>query len=207
MATATRFALPAERSFCYPAAMDVQRTQRAQLVEQLGAVFQRQGYDGATLAQLAAVTGLGKASLYHHFPGGKEEMAQVLVRRSVANLERVAFSRLQGPGEPRKRLLAFLEGFSEYVEQGRGNCLLAVMLQGSSRALFADQISAQFQDWQPAVAAVFEELGEKPKRAQRSAGNLLDTLYGSLLVSRLLDDPKHFQQSIKRLGKRLGKRP
>ena len=195
--------VPAERSFCYAVGMEGQRTQRTQLIEQLGSVFQQQGYDGATLARLAAVTGLGKASLYHHFPGGKEEMAQVLVRHAVANLEQGAFSRLQGRGDPRRRLLDFVDGFCAYAEQGRANCLLAVLVQGSARPLFADQISAQLRDWQSMLAGVFEELGEKPKRAHRSAGQLLDTLHGSLIMARLLNDPRHFQQAAKRLRKRL----
>lgn len=40
-------------------------------------LFRESGYDGVSLAQIAVATGLGKASLYHHFPGGKVEMALV----------------------------------------------------------------------------------------------------------------------------------
>ena len=39
-------------------------------VPQLLTVFQRYGYEGATLAKLSAATGLGKASLYHYFSQG-----------------------------------------------------------------------------------------------------------------------------------------
>ena len=42
---------------------------REGLLETLGAVFESRGYDGATLSLLSAATGLGKASLYHPFPG------------------------------------------------------------------------------------------------------------------------------------------
>ncbi|MFT7651655.1 MAG: TetR/AcrR family transcriptional repressor of lmrAB and yxaGH operons, partial [Candidatus Azotimanducaceae bacterium] len=44
---------------------------KTQLTEDLRQVFITRGYDGATLAHLSASTGLSKASLYHHFPGGK----------------------------------------------------------------------------------------------------------------------------------------
>ena len=37
-------------------------------------LFRQHGYDGVSLAKIAAATELGKASLYHHFPGGKAEM-------------------------------------------------------------------------------------------------------------------------------------
>ena len=48
---------------------------REVVLERLLATFRDQGYDGASLAELSAATGLGKSSLYHHFPGGKVDMA------------------------------------------------------------------------------------------------------------------------------------
>lgn len=42
-------------------------------------LFRQYGYDGATLSKISEATGLGKASLYHHFPGGKDEMVEVVL--------------------------------------------------------------------------------------------------------------------------------
>ena len=54
-----------------------------QLLERLTRVFQDHGYQGASLSLIAEATGLGRASLYHRFPGGKTDMAvAVLDRRS-----------------------------------------------------------------------------------------------------------------------------
>ena len=173
------------------------------LLEQLMAVFQQQGYEGATLAKLAAASGLGKASLYHHFPGGKDEIARVLMRKAIADLQRLAFSRLKGSGSARGRLAALLDGFCDYVDQGRGHCLLAVLAQGGARPYYGSEIAAQFQDWLQMVTEVFEERGEKPKRAKRSAKRFVEQLYGILLMSKILDQPEHFQQATKRLRKTL----
>ncbi|MFV2091191.1 MAG: TetR/AcrR family transcriptional regulator, partial [Pseudomonadales bacterium] len=74
---------------------------RKTLLRALREVFEAKGFDGTTLTQLAESTGLGKASLYHHFPGGKGEMAAVLLRGSVAELEQLAFARLAGRLPPR----------------------------------------------------------------------------------------------------------
>lgn len=178
-------------------------TARTTLIEQLMVVFQQQGYEGATLAKLAAASGLGKASLYHHFPGGKDEIARVLMRKSIADLQRLAFSRLQAPGLSRDRLGALLDGFSEYVDQGRGHCLLAVLAQGGARPYYGTEIAAQFQDWLQMVAEVFEERGEKPKRAKRSADHFVEQIYGALIVSKIFDQPGHFRRAIKRLRKTL----
>jgi AcrR family transcriptional regulator len=178
---------------------------RTQLIEQLSAVFERNGYAGATLSQLAAATGLSKSSLYHHFPGGKREMAQALLRHAVAEVEVLAFSCLQGPERPTTRLAAFLEGFSRYVEDGAGHCLLAVLAQGGARTELGDEIAAQVGDWTRLLTKTLEESGVKPKRARRLAGDLLDQLYGSLTVGKMLNDPDHFRRTVKRIAKRLRK--
>ncbi len=180
---------------------------RNALLEQLVPVFRERGYEGATLVQLAAATGLGKASLYHHFPGGKAEMAAVLLRKSVAELQRSAFAHLQRTKRaPVERLDAFIDGFSDYVAEGRSHCLVAVLAQGSAASVHGDLINNQFTDWRNTLITVFEELGEKPKRARRSADQLLDELYGALLTAKLLGNTNHFLRCIKRLKKALATR-
>ncbi|WP_315889750.1 TetR/AcrR family transcriptional regulator [Kovacikia minuta] len=42
-------------------------------------LFRQFGYDGVTLSKISQATGLGKASLYHHFPGGKDEMVETVL--------------------------------------------------------------------------------------------------------------------------------
>jgi AcrR family transcriptional regulator len=178
---------------------------RSQLIEQLSEVFERNGYAGATLTQLAAAAGLSKSSLYHHFPGGKREMAEALLRHAVAELEVQAFGKLQGPDRPAARLEAFLDGFARYVDGGRGHCLLAVLAQGGAREELGERIADQVRDWSALLANTLEQSGVKPKRARRLAGDLLDQLYGALTVGKMLGDPGHFARAVRRVAKRLGK--
>ncbi|MEQ8860641.1 MAG: TetR/AcrR family transcriptional regulator [Pseudomonadales bacterium] len=176
-------------------------SQRTDLIQRLGQVFRDRGYEGATLTQLAAASGLSKASLYHHFPGGKAEMADVLVRDAVAQAERLAFARLRGPEPAEQRLQRFVEGFADYLERSGGLCLLGVLALGSARPTLGETISTQFLDWQDRLTAVFEAGGHKPKGAARRAGELLNVLYGAQMVSALTDDRRHLNRSLKRLAR------
>ena len=176
---------------------------REGLLETLGAVFESRGYDGATLSLLSATTGLGKASLYHHFPGGKADMAAALLRDRVSLLERLAFSRLQGSMPPAVRLAEFIDGFREYVQDGQQNCLLLVFREGTAGAQHGENIADQYTDWQSRLAATFEESGLKPKRAERAAAELLSSLYGALVTARLTGNPDTFKRQAKRLKKAL----
>lgn len=179
------------------------RTTREALLASLGEVFESYGYDGATLTQLSAATGLGKASLYHHFPGGKAEMAAALLRDRVANLERVAFARLQGNLPPGERLAAFIDGFREYVQDGERACLIQSFAQGSAAERHGETIARQYEDWRRRLADVYAESGMKPKRADRAAADLLSGLYGGLITSTLSRDPDTFRRQAKRLKRGL----
>lgn len=180
-------------------------TRRAALLDTLAGVFRERGYEGATLTELAAATGLGKASLYHHFPGGKAEMCDALIRAAVAEAQTRAFSHLRGGEPPAARLQQFLAGYSGYLEHAGGPCLLGVLAMGSARQSHGGRIAAQFRDWQADLARVFEDAGQKPKRAGRSAAEVFNTLYGAQMSAALLDDPRHVPRSLKRLARRLEK--
>jgi TetR/AcrR family transcriptional repressor of lmrAB and yxaGH operons len=180
---------------------------RDTLLTELAAVFLSRGYEGATLTELARATGLGKASLYHHFPGGKEEMAAVLLRDAAARLDQTAFARLEEQRPATERLQLFIDGFDRYVEHGERNCLVAILAQGSIGEHHGTQIADQFRDWQQRLAGVFEEAGDKPKRAMREASALLAGLYGYLLTARLHQEPRHFSRGIKTLKKALPELP
>src|SRR4029078_11124737 len=46
---------------------------KPEMFSRLMDLFREKGFDGASLADISESTGLGKSSLYHHFPNGKEE--------------------------------------------------------------------------------------------------------------------------------------
>ncbi len=165
----------------------------------LQSVFLRSGYAGASVARLAAATELGKASLYHYFPGGKEEMGATLVRETVAHLQQQVFAHLSRQANPEKALSQCIDAFVEYCENGQLNCLIAQFALENAPVLEREQIAAQFEDWQRQLANRFEDLGHKPKSALRAARQLLAELYGALLMANLMGQPKELRRAAKRL--------
>ena len=176
---------------------------RESLLAQLEIVFRSRGYEGATLAQLAEATGLGKASLYHHFPGGKTEMAAVLLRDAVVRLERMAFSKLSGSRRAEERIKRFINGFNDYTHGGERSCLIAVFAQGSMSEQHGAMIAEQYRDWTRRLALVIEDTGVKPKKPDRTSHQMLALLYGHQLSATLLNDPAQIRRGIKRIRKSL----
>jgi AcrR family transcriptional regulator len=60
---------------------------RDRLVEVSATLLQRQGLAGTGIKQILAEAGAPYSSLYHHFPGGKDELAAVAVRTSGARYQ------------------------------------------------------------------------------------------------------------------------
>ncbi|HYZ15520.1 MAG TPA: helix-turn-helix domain-containing protein, partial [Candidatus Acidoferrum sp.] len=80
-------------------------------VERLFTVFRDQGYAGASISQIAEATGLGRSSLYHYFPGGKEDMALAVLEHVEASMRERLFSPLRGAGSPTKRLKGMIDAY------------------------------------------------------------------------------------------------
>lgn len=61
-------------------------------------LFQQRGYHGVGLSEILAQARAPKGSLYHHFPGGKAQLAIAAVEAIAADYE-AAFERLRARGQ------------------------------------------------------------------------------------------------------------
>ena len=89
---------------------------RAVIIEAAGRLFGERGYDGATLDEIAAVSGVTKPILYRHF-ADKQDLYLALLRRHRDDLSTFAPA-IPQEGTPEQRLRAILELWFAYA-QGR----------------------------------------------------------------------------------------
>jgi TetR/AcrR family transcriptional repressor of lmrAB and yxaGH operons len=166
-------------------------------------LFRQYGYDGATLSKISQETGLGKASLYHHFPGGKDEMVEVVLNFLENWLDQNILQPLSRPGDALARLQGMCDRLSEFYEGGQQPCLCAILLLGSSRGVFHSRVKALFRAWIDAIAAVLVEAEIEQDLAQQKGEDVVIAIQGALILSQGLDDPSAFQRVIQTLPKQL----
>lgn len=176
---------------------------KSQLLALLQPTFTQYGFNGASIARLATATGLGKASLYHHFPGGKNEIAGVLLRQAVEQLQSKVFVSQGKRSSPGERLAGVVDRFAEYCDDGQSFCLVALFAQEQAPVIDQPAIAELFTTWRGVLAECYEAAGYKPKAANRAAAALINTLYGALLMARMTDEPKLFLQAAKRCKNQL----
>src|SRR4051812_2520322 len=73
---------------------------RKQTLRAASELFRRQGYNGTGLKQIVEESGAPKGSLYHHFPGGKIELAIESVGRSGRAIGRAMLQVLESTDDP-----------------------------------------------------------------------------------------------------------
>src|ERR1700744_3469230 len=97
---------------------------RAEVVAQFFTVFRDRGFEGATLSEIANATGLGKSSLYHYFPNGKDDMVLAIFSLLEQWMADNVYAPLHGDGAPAQKLRSMLRAFDELYDGGRNACVL-----------------------------------------------------------------------------------
>ena len=89
--------------------------ERRELIEEAArAVFAEYGYHAASIGEIAARSGITKATLYDHFPS-KEALHLELLREQRDELLRIVTPTLEGGGSAEERVRRALDGFYAYV--------------------------------------------------------------------------------------------
>ncbi|MBS1804310.1 MAG: TetR/AcrR family transcriptional regulator [Acidobacteria bacterium] len=159
-------------------------------------LFRQQGYEGTSLNDLAAATGLEKASLYYRFPGGKRDMALAAAAHVGQWFESDIFGPLNGPGPATDRIKAVSRALRTFYGDGSKPCVLdALSLRGGPPELAA-ALSGAYKSWLESFAAVARESGLSRRLAEDRAREALIQIEGSLVLSRVTGNRKIFLETI-----------
>jgi TetR/AcrR family transcriptional regulator, lmrAB and yxaGH operons repressor len=178
-------------------------TERNDTLSVLAEVFREHGYEGASLSLIGTATGLGKGSLYHFFPGGKEEMAAAVLAQIDAWFESNVFVPLRDASDPARAIGAMLDTTEEYFRSGRRVCLVGALALGDARDRFAAAVRSYFARWVDALAEALVRSGRDNARAKALAEEAVAAIQGAIVLARALDDPATFSRAVTRLRLRL----
>ncbi len=171
--------------------------EKADLLPALGECFREHGYEGASLARICAATGLGKGSLYHFFPGGKDEMLAAVLADIDGWFEREIFTplRADAPGGA----LAMIDAVDGYFRSGGRVCLVGILALTDARDRFSSAVSGYFERWIAALAAALGSAADPRAEAEE----IVAFIQGAILLSRALNDSGVFVRAMDQLRRRL----
>lgn len=180
--------------------MRPQKVQDIEILTGLTKVFRSKGYEGASLKDLSEATGLKKASLYHRFPNGKQEMAAAVMNHLDEWVEEHIFQALlDTTSTPQVRLKNGISAIKELYNGGDETCIFRAMSMQGGLELFEEQVKNGIGEW----INTFEQLGIafqlSTAVAKAKAIETVIEIQGSLIVTKGRGDTKIFENTLKNI--------
>jgi AcrR family transcriptional regulator len=153
-------------------------------------LFRRQGYAGTGLKQVVGEAGAPFGSLYHFFPGGKEELGEAVLRAGGAFfLALYEAIQAQAPDVP-SGIAGFFAGAGETLRATdyADACPIATVAGevASTHPVLRAAAADAFESWLTALTADLHRAGAPAADARSLALAILAALEGAFLLSRTL---------------------
>ena len=170
-----------------------------EIVDKLFTIFRDQGFEGASLADLSRATGLGKSSLYHYFPEGKQQMAEAVLHRAQQVVDRAVLGVAEGPEPLKAKTRLIAAALREMYAGGRTSCVLGQLAASEMGAPARENLRLAFDHWIEAVTRLGREAGMTPVRARNFAEDWIARLQGALILHAATGSTAAFERAIRAL--------
>jgi len=152
-------------------------------------LFRQQGYASSGLQQILTESGAPKGSLYHYFPGGKEELGKAAVLLAGQLMGEM----LSDLAAKHEKLAAFVDAYccvmARWMEESefRSGCPIATtMLETAPHSPLLTEAGVQVLDhWISIIVPVFVRSGLSMHDARLKSQLLIASMEGALLLARV----------------------
>jgi TetR/AcrR family transcriptional regulator, lmrAB and yxaGH operons repressor len=178
-----------------------QATSRSSVTTALFGLFRDKGYEGVSIADVSAITGLGRSSLYHYFPGGKAEMASSVLEATRTALATAIFTPLSGTSPLAERIDAMLAAVSNIYDGGLSPCVLSSLMTTSGTDPISKGAASIIVTW---ITILTEALkSEAISRPQDRAIQAVALIQGALVTARALGRRDTFSTALENVRRGL----
>lgn len=176
---------------------------RERILASSAQLFNRQGYFGASLADIMRETGLEKGGIYNHF-SSKEQLALESFDYAYGLIQQRVRDALSGKFNAIERLLAIVTVFQGILEdpQVAGGCpiLNTAIEADDANEVLRDRARSAMDNWRTTIHRIVNKGIERQQirlgvDADEVASILIATLEGAIMLSNLYKDPLHIQRA------------
>jgi AcrR family transcriptional regulator len=161
---------------------------RDRIMEATAELFRRHGYTGTGLKQIVTAASAPFGSVYHHFPGGKEQLGAEVVRASGAMYFELFEMIMDASPDVISGVENFFAGAAETLRQTdyADACPIATValeVAGTNEPL-REATAGVFESWFEGATARFAAAGVGEERARALAISILCSLEGAFVFCR-----------------------
>jgi len=182
---------------------------RDALLKSSARLFRRQGYSGTGLKQILEDSGAPKGSLYHYYPGGKEDIGVAVVKvagRVVGKTLGVLATKSESPSAFILAYAGMLAGWMKGSEFRDGCPITTVLLEMAPESELITQAGQQvMESWIDIMSEVFISHGWDSLAAERAANLSMSSLEGALILARVKQSSSPILDAAEELARLWGR--
>ena len=166
---------------------------KQKMIQSARTMLATRGLQGASFSEVLEHSGAPRGSVYHHFPGGKNQL--VLAAMTYASERALRFLDERAPSTAREVTEAFIDLWREVLTRSNleaGCSVVAVAVAADAPELLASA-GAIFQEWRGRLARLLQRGGLRKGDATRFAAMLLSACEGAVAISRAEKSPEPYE--------------
>jgi AcrR family transcriptional regulator len=178
---------------------------RERVVRATSMLMQRQGFDGTGIKQIAQEADATLGSVYHFFPGGKQQLAVAAVRHGDREFADLLRDILDGEPDPAEAVVACTRTLAEGLRDSDwvdGCPVTATALGTAGRFPDIQQAAAEaFEHWHALVFDKLRAAGICDEDAGDLAWTVINTLEGAELTAQVSRSDKPLEAAGRHLAR------
>ena len=168
------------------------------------------GYNGFSYADIAAVVGVSKANVHHHF-AGKSDLATAVVEQSRSGIQAQVRSLEESDLDAAEQLRAYARYWERCILDNSAPFCIGAMLAAELPSLPKDVATAvraffaELRDWLTKILVLGLRQGNVTLvgTPEEEADAFLSAVYGAMLSARAYGDPHRFAVIVETLLSRV----
>lgn len=157
------------------------------------ALYREHGMGGTGFTDVLDAVGAARGAIYHHFPGGKEELAAEVVATHGRDVHR-SLGHLLKTRPPGDAIRGLCSAYADHLERTNlvASCPIAptVLEAGLKSDAVATAAVAAFDGWRNLLASALRERSLPNVRARRLAETVVAAIEGALILCRAYRSPR-----------------
>ena len=159
---------------------------RRRMIRSAAVLFRRGGVEGTAFSDVIAHSGAPRGSIYHHFPGGKAELAEEATRYA-GDYVASALAAALADDDPVAAITGFAKGLGKDLDAGGyedGCPIVAAALEGSRSPAARGAAGEAIGRWEELLAGAFARNGVEDDRAHSVATMIVASIEGAIVLAR-----------------------
>jgi AcrR family transcriptional regulator len=156
------------------------------MIQSAALLFRERSIEGTAFADVLEHSGAPRGSVYHHFPGGKQQLAEEATQWAGEFMS-AGLAAALAHDDPLTAIDTFAQLWTGILEQSdyeAGCPIVAAALEGSRAPAARARAAAAFNNWEQLLADALARQQIDPDRARSIATLVIASIEGAVVLAR-----------------------